>query len=84
MISFQVMLERPNSGILKPTRLSAKDRGGMTMASIKPKKLPNPIYVRLPEDLVETIRGQALISERTLSSQIRWLLQNAVREEGKA
>jgi hypothetical protein len=53
------------------------------MASIKPKKLPNPIYVRLPEELVETIRGQALQSERTLSSQVRWLLQRAVRRESE-
>ena len=50
------------------------------MASIKPKKLPNPSYVRLPEDLVEAIREQALRNERTFSGEVRWLLQRAVEE----
>jgi hypothetical protein len=53
------------------------------MASINPKEFPNPINVRLSEELVETIREQALTNERTLSGQIRWLLQRAVQEEDK-
>lgn len=53
------------------------------MASINPKEFPNPVNVRLSEDLVETIREQALTSERTLNGQIRWLLQRAVQEEEK-
>jgi hypothetical protein len=51
------------------------------MASINPKEFPNPVNVRLPEELVEKIRKQALKSERTLSGQVRWLLQRAVQEE---
>ncbi len=61
----------------------SKDQGGMKMASINPKEFPNPINVRLSEELVETIRKQALRSERTLSGQLRWLLQRAVQEEDK-
>ena len=53
----------------------------MQMASINPKEFPNPINVRLSEGLVATIRQQALTSERTLSGQVRWLLQRAVQEE---
>ena len=33
-------------------RLSSKDQGGMKMASINPKEFPNPINVRLSEELV--------------------------------
>ncbi len=51
------------------------------MSSINPKELPNTTNVRLPEDLVQTIRKQALKNERTLSGQIRWLLQRAVEAE---
>jgi hypothetical protein len=43
--------------------------------------LPNPINVRIPEQLVQTIREQAMRNERTLSGQVRWLLLQAVREE---
>ena len=53
------------------------------MASINAKEFPNPVNVRLSEELVATIRQQALRSERTLSGQLRWLLQKAVQEEEK-
>ena len=53
------------------------------MASINAKEFPNPVNVRLSEELVATIRQQALRSERTLSGQLRWLLQRAVQEEEK-
>ncbi len=53
------------------------------MASINPKEFPNPVNVRLSEELVAVIRQQALRSERTLSGQLRWLLQKAVQEEEK-
>ncbi len=51
------------------------------MASINPKEFPNPVNVRLSEELVEKVRRQALESERTFSGQVRWLLQRAVQEE---
>jgi hypothetical protein len=50
------------------------------MTCIKPKKLPNPSYVRLPEDLVDAIREQALRNERTFSGEVRWLLQRVMEE----
>ena len=54
------------------------------MASINPKSLGEPIYVRLPLEMSEEIRKQAIQQERTQSSQIRFLLQKALRMEGQA
>jgi hypothetical protein len=49
------------------------------MASINPNKLAQPIYVRLPVDIAEEIRRQAFEQGRTLSLQLRWILQRAVQ-----
>jgi hypothetical protein len=49
------------------------------MASINPNKLAQPIYVRLPVEIAEEIRRQALEQGRTLSLQLRWILQRAVQ-----
>jgi hypothetical protein len=49
------------------------------MASINPNTLTEPIYVRLPLEISEEIRRQAIKQERTLSSQIRWLIQQALQ-----
>ena len=40
--------------------------------------LPAPVNVRLPQDLLETIRSYTAETERTLSSQIRFLLRTTV------
>ncbi|MGO9570397.1 MAG: hypothetical protein ACLP5H_22930 [Desulfomonilaceae bacterium] len=49
------------------------------MASINPNSLTEPIYVRLTLEIAEEIRNQAIKQERTQSSQIRYLLQKALR-----
>jgi len=49
------------------------------MASINPEKLAQPIYVRLPVYMAEEIRRQASEEGRTLSLQLRWILQRAVQ-----
>ncbi len=49
------------------------------MASINPNTLTEPIYVRLTLEIAEEIRAQAIKQERTQSSQIRWLLQQALQ-----
>jgi hypothetical protein len=49
------------------------------MASINPDMLGEPVYVRLPLEMCEQIRKQAIEQERTQSSQIRYLLQKALR-----
>ena len=54
------------------------------MASINPKSLGEPIYVRLSLEMSEEIRKQAIQQERTQSSQIRFLLQKALRMEEQA
>jgi CopG-like RHH_1 or ribbon-helix-helix domain, RHH_5 len=51
------------------------------MASINPSTLTEPIYVRLTLEIAEEIRRQAIEQERTQSSQIRFLLQKALRIE---
>jgi hypothetical protein len=48
------------------------------MASINPNKLAQPIYVRLPVEIAEEIRRQASKEGRTLSLQLRWILQKAL------
>ncbi len=49
------------------------------MSSINPNSLTEPIYVRLPLEIAEQIRQQAIQQERTQSSQIRYLLHKALR-----
>jgi hypothetical protein len=49
----------------------------------QPRDLPDPINVRLPEELLTKVRQQALKNERTISGEVRWLLQRAVQEEEK-
>jgi len=51
------------------------------MASINTNPLGEPIYVRLSPEIAEEIRKQAIKQERTQSSQIRFLLQKALRME---
>ena len=63
------------------SRLSIKTTGGLKMASINPNTLTEPIYVRLTLEIAEEIRKQAIQQERTQSSQIRFLLQKALRME---
>jgi hypothetical protein len=53
------------------------------MASINPNTLTEPIYVRLTLEIAEEIRRQAIMQERTQSSQIRYLLQKALQIEGQ-
>ena len=53
------------------------------MASINPNILGEPVYVRLPLEIAEEIRRQAIKQERTQSSQIRYLLQKALQTEGQ-
>lgn len=43
------------------------------------QNLTDAVYVRLPVGIVEEIRRQAMEQERTLSSQIRWLVQQALQ-----
>lgn len=50
------------------------------MAGLTRHTLTEPIYVRLPIEMTEEIRKQALAQERTLSLQIRWLLQKALQK----
>jgi hypothetical protein len=50
------------------------------MAGLTRHELTQPIYVRLPVEMTEEIRKQALAQERTLSLQIRWLLQKALQK----
>jgi hypothetical protein len=48
------------------------------MAPKQSVPLPAPVNVRIPEDLLETIRNDAAKNERTLSAQMRYLLRTAV------
>jgi hypothetical protein len=48
------------------------------MPSINPNKLAEPIYVRLPVEMAEQIRRDALEQGRTLSLQLRWILRTAL------
>jgi hypothetical protein len=52
------------------------------MAPKKSRKLPNAVNVRLPEDLLEVIRGEAEKAERTISQEIRWRLLQSVTGAG--
>jgi len=65
------------------SRLSVNHQGGIEMASINPNILGEPVYVRLPLEIAEEIRRQAIKQERTQSSQIRYLLQKALQTEGQ-
>jgi hypothetical protein len=51
------------------------------MASINPNPLGEPIYVRLSPEIAEEVRKQAIEQDRTQSSQIRHLLQKALKME---
>lgn len=51
------------------------------MAGLTPHALTEPIYVRLPIEVSEAIRKQAMAQERNLSSQIRFLVLKALRME---
>jgi len=48
------------------------------MAPKKSRDLPNPVNVRLPEDLLDVMREEAVKAERTLSQEIRWRLLQSV------
>ena len=48
------------------------------MSTIQKRERRTPLNVRLPESLLQEIRGQAEKSERTLSGQVRWLLLKAL------
>ncbi|MFC1833247.1 Arc family DNA-binding protein [Thermodesulfobacteriota bacterium] len=47
------------------------------------QNLTDAVYVRLPVGIVEELRRQAMEQERTLSSQIRWLVQQALQMRGE-
>jgi hypothetical protein len=49
------------------------------MAGLNPHILTDPVYVRLPVEVSEEIRRQAMAQERTLSSQIRFLVLKALQ-----
>jgi len=49
------------------------------MAGLNPHELTQPIYVRLPIEVSEEIRRQAMAQERTLSSQVRYLVLKALQ-----
>jgi hypothetical protein len=51
------------------------------MAGLNSHELSEPIYVRLPIQVSEEIRKQAMAQERNLSSQIRFLVLKALRME---
>jgi hypothetical protein len=51
------------------------------MASINPEKLAEPIYVRLPLEVAEEVRRQALEQGRTLGLQLRLILQKALLKQ---
>ena len=52
------------------------------MAPKKSRELPNPVNVRLPEDLLDVMREEAYKAERTLSQEIRWRLLQSVSGAG--
>lgn len=52
------------------------------MAPKKSRNLPSPINVRLPEELLQAIRGEAEKAERTISQEIRWRLLRSVTRAG--
>lgn len=49
------------------------------MAGLTRHTFSEPVYIRLPIEIKEEIRRQALAQERTFSLQIRWLLQKALQ-----
>lgn len=53
------------------------------MAGLNPHELTQPIYVRLPIEVSEEIRKQAMAQERTLSSQLRFIVLRALQMEEK-
>ncbi|MGB6066126.1 MAG: hypothetical protein WBG50_15100 [Desulfomonilaceae bacterium] len=55
----------------------------MNIGSRSKRQFTDPINLRLTEPLLEELQRQALENERTLSAQIRFLLQLALREEGE-
>jgi hypothetical protein len=62
--------------------LSGKDcKEVLKMKTKHARGLPDPVNVRLPEPLLVELREQALKNERTLSGEIRWLLQRSVEEK---
>jgi hypothetical protein len=42
------------------------------------KALPDPVNIRLPRELLEEIKRDAVNNERSLSAQVRFLLRMAV------
>jgi len=69
-----------DANLSQPKNLSFfKTPGGIPMAGLNPHELTQPIYVRLPVQVSEEIRKQAMAQERTLSSQIRFLVLKALR-----
>jgi hypothetical protein len=55
----------------------------MNIGTSNKRQFTDPINLRLTEPLLEELQRQALASERTLSAQIRFLLQMAIRVEGE-
>lgn len=53
----------------------------MNIGTRSKRQFTDPINLRLTEPLLEQLQRQALENERTLSAQIRFLLQLAMREE---
>ena len=42
---------------------------------------PDHLHVRVPPDVVEALRREALRNQRTLSGQVRWILLQALEGE---
>lgn len=55
----------------------------MNVGTRSKRHFTDPINLRLTEPLLEELQRQALENERTLSAQIRFLLQLAMRDEAK-
>ena len=51
------------------------------MTETNSNQAPDHLHVRVPPEIVEALRAEAIRNHRTLSGQVRWILQRAI--EGK-
>jgi hypothetical protein len=52
------------------------------MSPKKSRDLPEPVNVRLPQELLAVLRAEAEKAERSLSQEIRWRLLRSVSSTG--